>query len=193
MNLRLRTVKHWVLFILMIFGFSFSEVKQPSSKVVFGVKISTGTNSSLVSFVAMRYSGDGVLRAKRIYTSKDEFIKVLSGYWPSPFNPQKIDYFKENNVMGGVFVNDTIRIEVGYCPALDSLWKIRFSDWPYKGWNQAGWSLNKSRPGLKQEEYLSKRYNIKQLDFDYIVDTNFWNLLYDVTDSTWISNYKFIN
>lgn len=191
--MRLRIVKHWILFIVMIFSCSFSEVKQPASKVVFGVKISTGANSGLVSFVAMRYSDDGVLRAKRIYTSKDEFIKVLSGYWPSPFNPQKIDYFKENNVMGGVFVNDTIRIEVGYCPALDSLWKIRFSDWPYKGWNQAGWSLNKSRPSLKQEEYLSKRYNIKQLDFDYIVDTNFWNLLYDVTDSAWISNYKFIN
>lgn len=191
--MRLRTVKHWILFIVMIFGCSFLEVKQPAFKVVFGVKISTGANSTLVSYIAMRYSDDGVLRAKRIYTSKDEFIKVLSGYWPSPFNPQKIDYFKENNVMGGVFVNDTIRIEVGYCPALDSLWKIRFSEWPYKGWSQAGWSLNKSRPSLKQEEYLAKRYHIKQLDFDYIVDTNFWNLLYDVTDSTWISNYKFIN
>lgn len=161
--------------------------------MVFGAKISTGPNSSMVSFVAMRYSSDGILRAKRYYTSKDEFIKVLSGYWPSPFNPERIDYFKENKVMGGVFVNDTIRVEIGYCPALDSLWKIRFSDWPYKGMNEAGWSLGKMRPGLKQEQYLAERYHIKQLDFEYIVDTNFWKLLYDVTDSTWISNYKFIN
>ncbi|WP_343606293.1 hypothetical protein [Fluviicola sp.] len=186
-------MKHWVLFIGLFFSFAFSDVKQPSSRVIFGAKISTGPNSTMVSFVAMRYSSDGVLRAKRYYTSKDEFIKVLSGYWPSPFNPQRIDYFKENKVMGGVFVNDTIRVEIGYCPALDSLWKIRFSDWPYKGWNEAGWSLNRMRPGLKQEEYIAKRYHIKQLDFDYIVDTNFWQLLYDVTDSTWISNYKFIN
>ena len=39
------------------------------------------------------------------------------------------------------------------------------------GKNEAGWSLGKSRPGLKQEEYFAKRYNIKQLDFDYVVDT----------------------
>lgn len=185
-------MRYAVLFLLLLFSSSFSEVEQPSYRIVFGARISTGANSSLVSFVAMRYSNDGVLRAKRVYTSKDEFIKVLSGYWPSPFNPGKIDYFKQNKIVGGVFVNDTIRAEIGYCPSLDSLWKIRFSDWPYHGRNEAGWSLNRTRPSLKQEEYLAKRYNIKHLDFDYIVDTNFWNLLYDVTDSTWIENYKFI-
>jgi hypothetical protein len=191
-NLRLEGVKSWIVFILLTVGFSFSIEKPPTFKYVFGARISTGSNSQMVSYIAMKYSEDGILRGTRVYTSKDEFIKVLSGYWPSPFNPNKIDYFKQNKVMGGVFVNDTIRAEVGYCPALDSLWKIRFSDWPYQGRNEPGWSLNRTRPSLKQEEYLVKRYNIKQFDFDYIVDTNFWNLLYDVTDSTWIENYKFI-
>ncbi|MNK09739.1 hypothetical protein D3C87_277140 [compost metagenome] len=179
--------------LLVFFVFSFSGKKETSYRYVFGARVSIGVNSGMISFIAMKYSDDGILRSKRIYTSKDEFIKVLSGYWPSPFNPKKIDYFKANNVMGGVFVNDTIRMEVGYCPALDSLWKLRFSDWPYKGHNESGWSLDKARPGLKQEEYLAKRYNIKQFDFDYIVDTNFWKLLYDVTDEEWIENYKFMN
>ena len=185
-------VKYCILILLLLFSFSFSKVDQPSYRIVFGARISIGANSRVVSFVAMRYSNDGILRAKRVFTSKDEFIKVLSGYWPSPFNPGKIDYFKQNKIVGGVFVNDTIRAEIAYCPALDSLWKIRFSDWPYHGKNEAGWSLGRIRPSLKQEEYLAKRYNIKQLDFDYIVDTCFWKLLYDVTDSTWIENYKFI-
>jgi hypothetical protein len=186
-------VKHLVLIIVCLFSLSFSEVKPPAFRYVFGARIAIGVNSSMVSFVAMKYSNDGILRAKRYYTSKDEFIKVLSGYWPSPFNPEKIEYFKENKIIGGVFVNDTIHMEVGYCPSLDSLWKLRFSDWPYHGRNEAGWSLSKTRPGPKQEEYLAKRYNIKQLDFDYIVDTNFWKLLYDVTDPKWIEEYKFIN
>lgn len=187
-------MKYKVLALLIVFfALSSLRARQTTFKYVFGAKISTGSNSVLVSFVAMKYSEDGILRAKRFYSSKDEFIKVLSGYWPSPFNPDKIDHFKANKVMGGVFVNDTIRVEIGYCPALDSLWKLRFSDWPYVGKNEAGWSLNKSRPSPKQEEYLAKRYNIKQFDFDYVVDTNFWKLLYDVTDSTWIENYKFIN
>lgn len=185
-------MKYCILILLLLFSFSFSKVDQPSYRIVFGARISTGSNSSVVSFVAMRYSNDGILRAKRVFTSRDEFIKVLSGYWPSPFNPGKIDYFKQNKIVGGVFVNDTIQAKIGYCPALDSLWKIRFSDWPYHGKNEAGWSLGRTRPSLKQEEYLAKRYNIKQLDFDYIVDTCFWKLLYDVTDSTWIENYKFI-
>ncbi len=185
-------MKYCLLFLLLLFSFSFSKVKPPSYRVVFGAKISTGANSSVVSFVAMKYSDDGILRAKRFFTSKDEFIKVLSGYWPSPFNPGRVDYFKQNKIVGGVFVNDTMLVEIGYCPSLDSLWKIRFSDWPYMGRNEAGWSLNRTRPSLKQEEYLAKRYNIKQLDFDYVVDTNFWKLLYDVTDSVWIENYKFI-
>lgn len=186
-------MKYLAFILLLLFSFSFSKVKQPAYRIVFGARISTGVNSSVVSFVAMKYSEDGILRAKRNYSSKDEFIKVLSGYWPSPFNPDKTDYFQLNKVVGGVFVNDTIRVEIGYCPSLDSLWKIRYSDWPFHGKNEAGWSLNRTRPSLKQEAYLADRYHIKQLDFDYIVDTNFWKLLYDVTDSTWIENYKFIN
>ena len=185
-------VKQVILILICLFSLSFSEVKPPPVRYVFGARISIGVNSSMVSFVAMKYSADGILRAKRVYTSKDEFIKVLSGYWPSPFNPGRIDYFKANKIVGGVFVNDTIRVEIGYCPSLDSLWKIRFSDWPYHGHNEAGWSLDKTRPSLKQEKYLADRYHIKQLDFDYIVDTNFWKLLYDVTDPKWIEEYKFI-
>lgn len=186
-------MKSFIALILLTVVFSFSNGKQTSYKYVFGARISTGANSQVVTFVAQKYSEDGLLRASRVFTNKDEFIKVLSGYWPSPFNPNKTDYFRENRIVGGVFVNDTIRVEIGYCPAMDSLWKIRFSDWPYMGRNEAGWSLNRMRPNLKQEEYLANRYNIKQLDFDYIVDTNFWKLMYDVTDSTWIENYKFIN
>lgn len=178
-------------FSLLIIWLSFVSIRsvEPGSKSIFGVRISTEAGSQLTSFVALRYSTEGVLREKRIY-SKDEFIKILSGFWPSPYNPKRVNLFEQNKVFGGVFVNDTIKQTVAYCPIFDSLWKIRFSDFPYNNGRGAGWSQNQFRPSLKQEKYLADRYNVKQLDFEYIVDTNFWNLLRDTSDSTWVMMYK---
>lgn len=167
-----------------------SKSDEVEMRYVFGVRISTGTNSQMVSFIAKKMTLDGTVKAQRYFTDQAEFIKVVSGFWPSPFNPKKINYFEKYEVFGGVYVNDTINAKISYCPAMDSLWKIRFSEWPQHGYNEAGWSLDKYRPSLKQEEYLSKRYNFKQLDFDYIVDTNFFNLLRDVGDPEWVMNYR---
>lgn len=166
------------------------QVDQSEMRYVYGVRISTGANSQLVTYIAKKYSVDGGLKAQRIFTDQAEFIKVVSGFWPSPFNPQKINYFEKYDVFGGVYVNDTIHAKIPYCPAMDSLWKIRFSEWPHHGYNEQGWSLDKYRPSLKQEAYLANRYHFKQLDFEYIVDTNFWKLLKDVSDPEWVSNYR---
>lgn len=166
---------------------------QSEDRVAFGVRISTEANSSVVGFIALKYSSDGMLRAKRVFTSPEEFIKVLAGFWPSPFNPGRINYFEYYQIPGGVYRDSITRKDYAYCPAFDSLWKIRFSDWPYNNRPlEAGWSLNRYRPSLKQEKYLCDRYNIKHLDFDYITDTSFWQLMRDVSDSAWIENYKFI-
>ncbi len=173
-----------------LISISFKSADQTEMRYVFGVRIATGANSQLVSYIAQKYSADGILRGQRMFSNKDEFIKVVAGFWPSPFNPGKIDYFELNEIEGGVYVNDTIQAKIAYCPALDSLWKIRFSDWPHHGYNEQGWSLDKYRPSLKQEEYLAKRYHIRSLDLDFIVDTNFFQLLKDVSDPTWISNYR---
>lgn len=179
----------WISLMLLLGSF----LPQEESKIVFGVRIATEANSQVVSYIAIKYGSGGVISSKRVFTSKDEFIRVLSGSWPSPFNPKRINYFELNKVRGGVFKDSVLRKEYPYCPSLDSLWKLRFSDWPYNNRPlETGWSLNRYKPGPKQEKYLCDRYNIKHLDFDYIVDTNFWNLMRDVSDSSWIATYKFI-
>ena len=179
--------------IIMLFALLAAKPTQEGDRTIFGVRISTEANSQVVGFVAFKVSSDGMIRSKRIFTSQDEFIKVVSGFWPSPYNPQRINYFEQNHVRGGVLKDSVFRKDYPFCPAFDSLWKIRFSDWPYENRHlESGWSLNRYKPSLKQEKYLCDRYNIKHLDFDYIIDTNFWNLLHDVTDSSWIANYKFM-
>lgn len=164
---------------------------QEGDRVVFGVRIAMGHNSTMTNFIALRYSADGALRERRQY-ERDDFIRILSGYWPSSFNPQRINYFEQENVLGGVLYDSATLQQYPYCPALDSLWKIRFSDFPFRGGNETGWSLDMYKPSVKQEQYLIDRYHIKHLDLDYIIDTNFWVLLRDVSDSTWIVNYRSI-
>lgn len=156
---------------------------------VFGVRIAMGSNSEMTSFIAMRYSPDGYLREKKMMR-RDDFIRVLSGYWPSTFNPKRLDYFKLERVEGGVVVVDGTKSTYPQCQALDSLWKIRFSNFPYRGGSDEGWSQEMYKPSLKQEKYLADRYNIKHLDLDYIINDKFWQLLRDVMDREWVANYK---
>ena len=162
------------------------------SHVSFGVRIAMDMNSQMITFIGLRYSSDGILRDKKIFR-REEFIKVLAGYWPSPFNPKRINYFVQEKVVGGAWHNDTINQDVTVCPVLDSLWKIRFSLYPFKGLNEAGWSAGQYQPSLKQQKYLSDRYHIRHMDLDFFVDTNFWNLLRDASDEKWIASYKAIN
>lgn len=180
----------WIIVICSWGLFSASDpIVNPSGKVVFGVRIAMGVNSQMTSFIACRFGTEGYVREKRIF-SRDEFIKIVSGHWPSNFNPKRINYFEQEGVAGGMFNNDTIRQYIPYCPAFDSLWKINFSTYPLRGGTENGWSLGLYKPSLKQEKFISERYNIGHLDIDFIIDTNFWNLLRDVEDPNWVANYR---
>jgi hypothetical protein len=166
---------------------NFREI--PPDKIYFGVRIAMGPNSELSNFVAFRYSGYGVLREKRNYT-KNDFIKIIAGEWPSHFNPTQQNLFEANNIVGGVQKDQQLRLSQPYCPVLDSLWKLRFSDFPYNTGKEKGWSKGLYKPSSIQEQYLSQRYHFQQMDFEYIVDTNFWNLLRDASSVNWIATYK---
>lgn len=161
----------------------------PPDKICFGVRIAMGPNSELTNFVALRYSGYGVLREKRNY-SKNDFIKIIAGEWPSHFNPTQQNLFEANSIVGGVQKDHQLRLSQPYCPVLDSLWKLRYSDFPYNTGKEKGWSKGLYKPSSIQEKYLSQHYHFKQLDFEYIVDTNFWNLLRDASNPNWIEAYK---
>jgi hypothetical protein len=53
-----------------------------------------------------------------------------------------------------------------------------------------GWSNKLHKPAPGQEVFLYNNYNIKQIDADFFLDTNFWKLMNDVIDPVWINNYK---
>ena len=109
------------LFLVSLAAFLLFTASRPAGpRTAFGVRISLSADGSLVGFKAMRFSSEGILRQERAF-QRDEFIKMASGFWPSPLNPERRNYFEENHIFGGVFVDSTTNEKIAYCPAIDSL------------------------------------------------------------------------
>ena len=155
---------------------------------VFGVRVSIGANSQICTYVC--YLNNGRVLTKKKIVDKQSFIKIVSGEWPSIYNPKRINYFEENGVSCGMIFDSASYKEVGVCVPLDSLWKIRFATYPFKHRTDLGWSNKYHKPSPKQEKYLYDRYNVDHVDSKFFIDTNFWRLLKDVKDTSWIRNYK---
>lgn len=166
-----------------------SSVHFPTSvKPVFGVRVSFGANSSINTYVCYLYNGR-ILTNKRV-VDEATFIKFVSGYWPSIYNPERINYFEKNNVGCGIEKDPETQIETAYCDPFDSLWKIRFQFYPFREGTGEGWSNKLHKPSLQQEKYLYDRYNVEAIDAQFFLDSSFWLLLQDVQDPVWIANYK---
>lgn len=178
----------------IVFGFIFiwlicsSVHYEPSSRAVFGVRVSIGANSQITTFACYLDNGR-VLSNKRI-VDKETFIKIASGYWPSPYNPTRKNLFEEHNLDCNVVVDPETRQKFPYCVPLDSLWKIRFATYPFRGRTEMGWSNKLHKPSPEQEKFIFDRYGVRQVDGDFFMDTSFWLLLHDVIDTNWIYNYR---
>ena len=179
------------LLLICIWLVSASVIRMEAVRPVFGVNVSIGANSQITSFVCYLYNGR-VLTQKKI-VDKETFVKIVSGVWPSVYNPKRIDYFEQNEIDCSMITDSITEKKIVGCLPMDSLWKIRFSTYPFQHKSELGWSNKYYKPSPNQEKYLSERYGISHIDGDYFLDTNFWQLLKDVIDVDWIKNYKSIH
>ena len=99
-------------------------------------------------------------------------------------------HFAEHNLDCGMYRDSFSIKEYPVCVPFDSLWKLRFSTYPFKSSLESGWSSKMYRPSEKQELFLYNNYNIRSIDENFFLDTSFWKLLSDVQDPAWIANYK---
>ncbi len=157
-------------------------------KPIFGVQIRHLHTTKMYSFVAFLDNGLE-LTYKKILTD-DDFVKFASGHWPSIYNPQRINLFEKNDVGCGMFQDSLMLKAVPYCFPVDSLWKIRYSDFPFQGNTEKGWSNDFNKPSLRQAKFLEENYLVKDVNRDYFLDTNLWKILRDVRDKEWIDHYK---
>lgn len=176
--------------LLLISWFLFSSVLSiPANRGTFGVCISYQATGCMTTFMACTVDASGRISNKRTLL-EDEFVKFASGFWPSIYNPKRENLFVKENLACGVIMDSNTRKQYPYCSPIDSLWKIRFSEYPMKGTHEPGWSGKNYRPSTGQEKYLHQEFAIYNIDRDFFIDTNFWKIMRAVNDPEWINYYK---
>lgn len=175
------------IFIGLTFLFCTSINAPTALRPVFGVRVSYQADGSFVNILA--YLHDGRVLTKKKVMSFKEFCHVASGDWPSIYNPTRENLFDKEGVTGGIYQDSITLKKYPYCPAMDSLWKLRYRSYPFPGNNELGWSQNAYNPSNPQKRYLYLRYGIEQIDTHQFIDTSFWKILRDVRDITWIGTY----
>ena len=154
----------------------------------FGLRISfqaDGSHSLIICYI-----NNGRAKAlKRIMTPR-EFIYYSSGEWPSIYNKKRENLLEKHQILGGILKDSLTLKEYIYFPAIDSVWKIRYDQFAFA--EGFGWSQGKYKPSPNQSAYLYKEYGVKNLDTDYFTDTNFWKIMRDVTDTSWINTYRLL-
>ncbi|TNE55604.1 MAG: hypothetical protein EP338_02200 [Bacteroidetes bacterium] len=159
-----------------------------SRRPVFGVQVSMQPNSGLYMLVAYTHNGRALTNRKIM--RMDEFIKIATGFWPSVYNPKRENLLEQHGLPCGLVTDPITNKKTPACGPLDSLWKIRYSDFPFNTGNERGWSQELYKPSSKQAVYLHQNYNIYDIDFSPFIDSNFWKILRDVQDPNWVRKYK---
>lgn len=179
-----------ILLFLLIWFLINSITTSPYPKPIFGLNVSISPNSKTSTYVCYIHNGHDLSKKSRYDITS--FGKILTGKWPSLYNPEKKDLLKEYDIDYTWEHDDYLNKDFFYCPSFDSLWKIRFGTYPFKSSSEKGWSRHYHKPSLNQLKYLNERYGIKQIDSDYFLDTSFFMLLKDVVDPQWIARYNSI-
>lgn len=180
---------NFILVLTLFLGYlNLSVTNVPFPKGVFAAKISLQSSGQLFTLYAFIHDGKTLNKQKIL--SKEEFVRFASGNWPSIYNPNRIDYFKEKSITCGTIKDDASYREVSFCVPLDSLWKVRYAAFPFSTSSETGWSKNNYQPSERQAEFLYKNYGVSNLDVSFIIDDNFWKLLKDIQNPSWIRTYK---
>ncbi len=177
-----------IILSLIIWGICCSIIPDNEPKGVFALKVGlqgTGNLYTLYAFI----SHGGNLTHQRIL-SNEEFLRFASGYWPSIYNPKKIDFFKLNNVNCGITKDINDITSHSFCIPLDSVWKLKYIYFPFSNNPEIGWAKGQYGPSEKQINYLKINYNLTSFENSYFLDDKLWKLLNDVQNQEWINNYK---
>lgn len=153
-----------------------------------GIVSNATGNNHLLTFVIISFFEGEMIASQQI--TRETFIRMASGDWPSKANPTKQDMFVENGIeVCGRYVDTITNKKVYLCDPLDSLWKVRYNEHPYV-FDDTGWSHGKFKPNRRQMAFLYQEYEVSNISVDYFIGNFMWKLLRDVQDSTWRMHYK---
>jgi len=153
---------------------SFGENADDQDTDFLGFCLLPGSNL-LERFVEIHINSDGSL--KYTYLTMDGFVNRAAGRERCAANTKSANYFKNFGIKNPGIVAD--------------LWKLRYTEYPYYGSNEQGWSTNDSIPTLPSEAQMAilKRYGINKIS-DYCYGLMAFMLLHDMENPEWITKYK---
>ena len=163
----------------------------PVATWTFGISLATGTGSQLYTcFLVKEYEGQ-VISAENI--EREAFILQAQGVKPGKANPDGRNFFLEHGINTCLAFEDTTSQEYLYrCDPLDDLWKLRFQEYPLlvsAGQRTGlGWAEKRDAPSPRQLMLLAD-YGIMYTS-GLCRGENVFRLLHDMTDSSWVENYR---
>ncbi|MEZ4938458.1 MAG: hypothetical protein R2799_12790 [Crocinitomicaceae bacterium] len=176
--------------LLIVMGVSSRPKEIPFQQHFFaiGIVANPSGNEPILSFAIISFFNGEMSSSQQI--TRETFIRMACGDWPSKANPNKEDLFLANGIETcGRYVDTLYNKKVYLCDPLDSLWKIRFNEHPFV-FDSSGWSLGKYKPSDRQMKFLYEEYGVSNINLDYFIGDYMWKLLRDVQDSAWVMNYK---
>lgn len=132
--------------------------------------VSSGYNA-MVSFGIMKELPDSTKQITHL--SRATFIRQMSGAERSKANPDKINFFKENNIATYVF---------------DDMWKLKYNKNPYSPREVKGWATGKNQPSEAQYQMLSE-FGITKIS-DYAYGDKLILFLQKLSDPIWVGEYQ---
>jgi hypothetical protein len=165
-----------ILLLILFFSInlSFSQ-EQQVAKYYFGISILENSSGETVRYGIIRVSPNG--DTKITYVIKQQFLIQVAGHMESKANPDNINLWQQNKVNW---------------KALDLLWKLKFSEYPYdRREDTEGWANLTYGPSPGQLRFLSK-YGIKKSISEFIYGENMFQLLKDILSPEWQYNYSML-
>ena len=169
-----------ILFINIFIVTAFSQILVPKIKndttpqrihYFFGFSLVPTPNGSLTTFAIVRELRNGDKTISVI--SKSKFILQAFGQQCSKANPQKENFFKKHRVNP---------------ETLDEIWKLRYSQYPFKDKKEQGWSNKESIPSAEQMSELNK-FGIYNM-FSFCYGEKAFKLLQLIQNQSWVARYK---
>lgn len=137
----------------------------------FGISLMTSYNGFIrYGFIQIKSTGEQQIT----WLSRDQFLQQASGQTVSKANPQKKNFLEDKEILWESFEN---------------LWKLRYSEYPYEGSKEKGWSGLDFAPSDAQWSFLKRNYNYSSLS-QFLYGDDMWKLVKDSQDPDWQNQYS---
>lgn len=175
------TMKHLLTLMLIIAGLNLNaqilvrkgeaDIEPRMSRFSFCISLLPGGNSNPVSYGIHKLCPDG--KAEVTFVNYDSFLRQFSGHQESRANPDRINYMEEYGITADVLKN---------------LWKLRYASYPFGNSKEPGWGRECGVPTDGQMQIL-KQYGVEFIG-DVIYGDNLINLLKELENPSWVSQYR---